>query len=79
LARRIVGTDIVHAIPLTFVCGMGHAGLGNVDPWLLGVLLLGSVPGILLGSRITGLVPDWLLRAALGIILFYAAYAIFNK
>lgn len=79
LARRIVGTDIVHAIPLTFVCGMGHAGLGNVDPMLLGVLLIGSVPGILLGSRITGVIPDWLLRVALGVILFYAAYAIFNK
>jgi hypothetical protein len=79
LARRIVGTDIVHAIPLTFVCGMGHAGLGNVDLWLLGVLLLGSVPGILLGSRITGVIPDWLLRAALGLILFYAAYVLCIK
>ncbi len=79
LARRIVGTDIVHAIPLTFVSGLGHAGMGNLDLTLLGALLAGSVPGILLGSRITGLIPDWLLRVALSAILLYAAYAIFNR
>lgn len=79
LARRIVGTDIVHAIPLTFVSGMGHFGMGHVDMWLLGVLLLGSVPGILLGSRVTGAIPDWLLRILLGLILVWAAIVIFNK
>ena len=30
-ARRLVGTDIVHAIPLTFLAGMGHFSMGNVD------------------------------------------------
>lgn len=79
LARKIVGTDIVHAIPLTFVSGMGHFGMGHVDIWLLGVLLLGSVPGILLGSRITGSIPDWLLRTFLGLILIWAAWAMWNK
>jgi hypothetical protein len=79
LARRIVGTDIVHAIPLTFVSGMGHMSMGHVDLWLLGVLLLGSVPGILLGSRVTGAIPDWLLRSFLGLILLWAAWAIWSK
>jgi uncharacterized membrane protein YfcA len=79
LARRIVGTDIVHAIPLTFVSGLGHAGMGNLDLTLLAALLAGSVPGILFGSRITGLIPDWLLRVALATILLYAAYAIWNR
>lgn len=79
LARRIVGTDIVHAIPLTFVSGMGHAAMGNLDLMLLGGLLAGSVPGILIGSRITGVIPDWLLRVALSIILLWAAWAIFHR
>lgn len=30
-ARTIVGTDIVHAIPLTLVAAIGHSWLGNVD------------------------------------------------
>ncbi len=79
LARRIVGTDIVHAIPLTFVAGMGHAGLGNVDLTILAALLAGSIPGIALGSRITGIIPDWALRIALSVILLYAASVLWQK
>ena len=45
-AARLVGTDIVHAIPLTIVAGLGHMLMGNVDFGLLGNLLLGSIPGI---------------------------------
>jgi len=79
LARRIVGTDIVHAIPLTFVAGIGHAGLGHVDLTILGALLAGSIPGIALGSRITGIIPDWALRIALALILCWAAWVLWNK
>lgn len=78
-ARRLVGTDIVHAIPLTFVSGLGHLGLGNVDFAVLGVLLLGSLPGIAMGSRMTGLFPDWLLRVALAIVLVNAAWMLMLK
>ncbi len=77
-ARRLVGTDIVHAIPLTFLAGASHFGMGNVDLKILGFLLVGSVPGIALGSRITGLVPDWVLRVALALVLFWAAYSLIN-
>ncbi len=74
MARRIVGTDIVHAIPLAFLAGIGHLGLGNIDWLILVALLCGSIPGIALGSRLTGHMPDWLLRVALSIVLLYAAY-----
>jgi uncharacterized membrane protein YfcA len=77
-ARRLVGTDIVHAIPLTFLAGASHFGMGNVDLKILGLLLIGSVPGIALGSRITGLVPDWVLRVTLALVLFWAAYSLIN-
>ncbi len=66
---RLVGTDIVHAIPLTVVAGLGHLWLGNVDFALLGQLLLGSVPGIVLGSIIGARAPDRLLRTAIAIVL----------
>ncbi len=74
MARRIIGTDIVHAIPLAFISGLGHVGLGNVDWLILAALLSGSIPGIALGSRLTGHLPDWLLRIALCAVLLYAAY-----
>jgi uncharacterized membrane protein YfcA len=75
-ARRLVGTDIVHAIPLTFLAGASHFGMGNVDLPILGLLLIGSVPGIAIGSRITGMVPDWVLRVTLALVLFWAAYSL---
>lgn len=77
-ARRLIGTDIVHAIPLTFLAGASHFGMGNVDLPILGLLLVGSVPGIALGSRITGMVPDWVLRVTLALVLFWAAFALIN-
>ncbi len=79
LVRRVVGTDIVHAVPLTFLAGLGHSGLGHVDLNLLGVLLCGSIPGILIGSRLTGKLPDWALRIALGTIMLFAAYNLLAK
>ena len=75
-ARRLIGTDIVHAIPLTFLAGASHFGMGHVDLPILGLLLIGSVPGIALGSRITGLVPDWFLRLVLAAVLIWAAYSL---
>jgi uncharacterized membrane protein YfcA len=78
-AKRIVGSDIAHAVPLTLVAGAGHLGLGHVDPGVLVALLCGSIPGILLGSRLAGVAPDWLLRPLLALTLCYAAYALFTK
>lgn len=74
LARRVVGTDVVHAIPLTLVSGLGHLGLGHVDWLVLAALLSGSIPGIAIGCRLTGVLPDWLLRLFLSAVLLYAAY-----
>ena len=79
MTRRLIGTDIVHAVPLTLVSGLGHLSLGNADFGLLGLLLLGSLPGIALGSRLTGRLPDWMLRAALAAILLFAASQLYTK
>lgn len=79
LARRIVGTDIVHAIPLAFVSGLGHLSMGNVQVDILLALLAGSVPGIILGSRAIGLFPDWLLRIVLAAVLILAAYILASE
>lgn len=66
---RLVGTDIVHAIPLTMVAGTGHLLMGNVDLGLLGQLLLGSIPGIVLGSLIGTRFSDRMLRSAIAFVL----------
>lgn len=68
---RLVGTEIAHAVPLTLVAGLGHAGLGNVDWPLLINLLIGSLPGIYLGSHLANRVADCYLRPALAIMLLF--------
>jgi uncharacterized membrane protein YfcA len=78
-AKRLVGTDIAHAVPLTLVGGLGHLGLGHVDGVLLLALLVGSIPGILLGARLAGMAPEWLLRPSLAVMLCYAAYVLYSK
>jgi uncharacterized membrane protein YfcA len=72
-AKSIVGTDIVHAIPLTLVAALGHSWLGNVDAWLLASLLLGSIPGIVVGSLVSGKISDNLVRLALSGMLLISA------
>jgi uncharacterized membrane protein YfcA len=72
--RRLVGTEIAHAVPLTLVAGLGHASMGNMDWHLLGFLLMGSLPGIYLGSHMTGKVPDGVLRPCLAIMLMTIGY-----
>lgn len=68
-AVKVVGTDIVHAVPLTAVAGMGHMALGTVDLILLGSLLLGSLPGIYIGSHLSAKVPEKVLRPILAVML----------
>ena len=69
----IVGSDIAHAVPLTLVAGTGHWLLGSVDWALMGVLLMGSLPGIILGSYSATRVPETVLRVALACVLVVVA------
>jgi uncharacterized membrane protein YfcA len=70
---RIVGSDIAHAVPLTLIAGTGHWAMGAVDWQLMGVLLIGSLPGIVIGSYWAVRVPETALRLLLAAILFVVA------
>ena len=72
--KRLVGTEIAHAVPLTLVAGLGHAGMSNMDWALLGYLLVGSLPGIYLGSHLSGRVPEQILRPCLATMLVFIGY-----
>jgi uncharacterized membrane protein YfcA len=68
-AKRLVGTDIVHAVPLTMVAGLGHLWMGNVDFHLLGSLLVGSIPGIIIGSLLATRFASGWIRPVLAVVL----------
>jgi uncharacterized membrane protein YfcA len=70
---RIVGSDIVHAVPLTLIAGIGHWILGAIDWPLMGVLLIGSLPGIVIGSYCATRVPETALRLLLAATLILVA------
>lgn len=69
-ALRVVGTDIAHAVPLTFVAGMGHfLLLGNVDFTLLAALLIGSLPAVHLGTKLGYRLPNQIMHSILASLL----------
>ena len=68
---KIVGSDVAHAVPLTLIAGLGHASLGTVDYSLLGILLIGSIPGIWIGSHLSSKVAEHWIRVILALILVY--------
>ena len=70
---RIVASDIAHAVPLTLVAGIGHWATGEIDWRLMGVLLVGSLPGIILGSYLAHRVPETALRVVLATTLILVA------
>ncbi len=75
--HRLVATDIVHAIPLTVVAGLGYLHAGFVDYWMLVSLLLGSIPAVILGSVTAGKISARWIQLALAIILSFAGLKIF--
>jgi uncharacterized membrane protein YfcA len=66
---EIAGTDIAYAVPLTAIAAIGHWWLGSINWALLGMLLIGSVPGITIGSLAARAVPEKFLRGLLATTL----------
>lgn len=71
--RDIVGSDIVHAVPLTLVGGVGYWMIGEIDWMMLIALLIGSIPGIVIGSHIAPRMPDRVIRPFLAVTLALVA------
>lgn len=79
LPKQVVGTDIAHAVPLTFTAGLVHLALGNVDFTLLLALIAGSLPAIYLGTHLSTFVPSRVMHPLLATALLVLGlkYAVF--
>lgn len=60
-------------MPLTLLAGGGHWFLGSTNWGLLGILLVGSLPGIVIGSYLAGRAPDGVVRVALALVVIVVA------
>lgn len=72
--RRIVGSDIFHALLLVGVSALGHMGLGSINVSLLAGLLVGSLPGVWLGSRLSLVLPEKVLGPVVASTLLFLGY-----
>ena len=68
-ARRIVGSDIAHAVPLTLMAGLGHSFLGTINWHILVSLLAGSIPAIIVASIASARTSDTVVRVSLAVVL----------
>ena len=66
---KIIATDLAHAVPLTFIAGIGHMQLGHVNFILLGSLLVGSLPAIWLGTKVANKLPEKIMQPLMATIL----------
>ena len=76
--HRLVATDIVHAIPLAVVAGLGYLFAGMVDWWMLASLLVGSIPAVLLGSLLAGKISGRWIQIALALVLMAAGVKVIS-
>lgn len=67
--HRLVATDIVHAIPLAIVAGIGYLLAGKVDGLMLINLLLGSIPAVICGSLLAKKISSRALQISLATVL----------
>ncbi len=71
-ANRLVGTDLVQAVPLVIAAAAGHLLYGEVDWALVWPLIAGSVPGAFIGAQLSSRVSGGIVRRALAVVLLVA-------
>lgn len=61
-AKRLVGTDLTQAVPLTLAAALGALAFGHVEFGITVSIILGSVPAVLVGSMLSSRAPDKYIR-----------------
>jgi len=75
---RLVGTDIVQAIPLVASAALAHVIFGDFQLDLAAALLLGSIPGVWVGAHLSARAPDRIVKAVLAVVLSASAFKLFG-
>ncbi|HET7431516.1 MAG TPA: sulfite exporter TauE/SafE family protein [Nocardioides sp.] len=78
-ALRLVGTDLVQAVPLVLAAAISNIILNGLDWHILVPLVIGSLPGTILGSHIAPRVPQSYIRRGIVIVLTMSGLALLDK
>ena len=77
--QHLVGTDLIHAIPIALIAGVAYGFSGLISWPLLFTLLIGSIPGVILGSLLSHKAPVRIMNGLLATVLFAAVLLIIFK
>lgn len=75
-ARRLVGTDLVQAIPLVVAAAISHVIVTGITWAILIPLVVGGMPGTYIGARIASWVPQGIIRRSIAIVLSLTGLAL---
>ena len=78
-AVRLVGTDLVQAVPLVLAAAISNIALHGIDWTILIPLVIGSVPGTILGSMLAPRVPQSFIRRGIVVVLTMSGVALLDK
>jgi uncharacterized membrane protein YfcA len=77
-ANKLVGTDLVQAVPLVGAAALGHVLYGDFKLGLTTSLLLGAIPAVIIGARVSVKAPDAVIRPALVLVLILSSLKLLN-
>lgn len=78
-ALKLVGTDLVQAVPLVFAAALSNIAVNGLDWSVLIPLLIGSVPGTIIGSKLAPRVPQSYIRRGIVVVLTMSGLALLDK
>lgn len=67
---RLVGTDLVQAVPLVLAAAISHVIVTGIDWSVLIPLIVGGTPGTFLGARLANRVSQSIVRRGIVLVLF---------
>ncbi|MFL6062112.1 MAG: sulfite exporter TauE/SafE family protein [Marmoricola sp.] len=76
---KLVGTDLVQAVPLVLAAAISNISVHGLEWDLTVPLIIGSVPGTLIGSRFASKVPQSVIRRGIVIVLTMSGIALLDK
>ena len=78
-AVKLVGTDLVQAVPLVMAAAISNIAIHGLDWSVLIPLVVGSVPGTLIGAKIAPKVPQSIIRRGIVVVLTMSGVALLDK
>ena len=72
--KELVGTDIFQAFMLLAAGAIGYLTAGTINWPVVGLLLIGSLPGVVIGSRLSKYIPDRFMRPIIATVLAISGF-----